>query len=275
MFKPMWSLARHWLPPILASRIQSFSGGRSSFAGDYSSWREAAAVSEGYDADEILSKVLDASIKVKNGEVAYERDSVTFDQPEYSWPLLSGLMWAAARNNGQLNVLDYGGALGSSYFQNLLFMKALPSIKWNVVEQAHYVQAGQQYIEDQNIRFYESISECLVKNRPNVVLLSSVLQYLETPFDLLKEVSGVGAMCLIVDRTPFNDHDWDRLLIQKVPPQIYVANYPMWVFSRSKFEAFLDSEWSLVSKHQCPEGVVSSKDGLPFLFQGMMFEAKP
>mgnify|MGYP001500873774 CR=1 FL=1 len=48
---------------------------------------------------------------VKNGEAVYERDLVLFDYIEFYWPVLSGVMWVAARNNGRLNVLDYGGSL--------------------------------------------------------------------------------------------------------------------------------------------------------------------
>ena len=73
-------------------------------------------------AQDILDKVLAATLKVKQGQAVFERDSVLFDEIEYSWPLLAGLMWAAASNGGKLNVLDFGGALGSSYYQNRKFL---------------------------------------------------------------------------------------------------------------------------------------------------------
>jgi len=92
-----------------------------------------------------------------------------------------GIAGAAARNVGVLNVLDFGGSLGSSYFQNRELLKILPTIRWNVVEQAHYVKAGQTYIQDEQLRFYPSIHECLAENKVNAILLSSVLQYLSDP----------------------------------------------------------------------------------------------
>jgi putative methyltransferase (TIGR04325 family) len=85
-----------------------------SFEGSYNTWQEADAHCNGYDNMDILEKVLFATLKVKNGEAVYERDSVIFDQIEYSWPVLTGLMWAAAQNSGCLKVLDFGGSLGSS-----------------------------------------------------------------------------------------------------------------------------------------------------------------
>jgi putative methyltransferase (TIGR04325 family) len=38
--------------------------------------------------------------------------------------------------------------LGSSYFQNRKFLQSLPDVRWNVVEQPHYVDAGRKYIEE-------------------------------------------------------------------------------------------------------------------------------
>ncbi len=119
------ALARDWFPPAVVRLIRRGRGpqqdGGLRFEGDFATWEEASAQCAGYDAEDILAKVLAATLKVKSGEAACERDSVLFDDIEYAWPVLAGLMWAAARNGGKLNVLDFGGALGSSYFQNRKF----------------------------------------------------------------------------------------------------------------------------------------------------------
>ena len=70
------------------------------FEGNYASWEDATAKCDGYDAEHILTRVLESTLKVKSGDAIFERDSVLFDEIEYSWPLLAGLMWAAARNGG-------------------------------------------------------------------------------------------------------------------------------------------------------------------------------
>ena len=41
-------------------------------------------MSSGYDSQLILDKVLTSTLKVKNGEAAYERDSVLFDEIQYA-----------------------------------------------------------------------------------------------------------------------------------------------------------------------------------------------
>lgn len=267
-------MARDWLPPALIRLLRLVRGGGIRFNGDYATWEEASAHCTGYDAEEILAKVLDATLKVSRGEAAFERDSVLFDENEYAWPVLAGLMWAAARNGGKLNVLDFGGSLGSSYFQNRKFLLGLPEVRWNVVEQAHYVEAGQAQIQDEQLRFYKTISECLVENKPNVVLLSSVMQYVESPFDLVAELGKVGATCLIIDRTPFALNKKDKLVIQEVPSAIYSASYPMWIFSLPVFKQLLDKDWSLVSSTISPEGNVQTGNGFEFTFQGMLLETR-
>jgi len=197
------------------------------FEGDFSTWEAAAAQCTGYDAENILVRVLDATLKVKRGVAVFERDSVLFDEIEYSWPVLAGLLWTAARNSGRLNVLDFGGALGSSYFQNRKFLHALPEVRWNIVEQAHWVKAGQAYVQDEHLRFYETIEECVEKGSPNVIVLSGVLQCLPDPYRRLSELLAVQASTVIIDRTPYLNHgNEERITIQHVPESIYLASYP-------------------------------------------------
>jgi putative methyltransferase (TIGR04325 family) len=195
--------------------------------GDYSSWAEAVARCTGYDADNILAKVLDATLKVKRGEAAFERDSVVFAEIEYSWPVLAALMWAAARNHGDLSVLDFGGALGTSYFQNRRFLQGLKSVRWNVVEQPHYVRAGRSELLDGTLRFYDSTEECLLAESPNAFLLSGVLQCIPDPKGLLATLLRTGCETVILDRTCYvNEGRRERIRIQHVPESIYAASYP-------------------------------------------------
>lgn len=234
------SLALDWLPPALVRWLRQHRGGGICFEGEFATWEDAAARSTGYNAESIFVKVLEATLKVKYGEAAFERDSVLFDEIEYAWPVLAGLLWAAARNGGRLNVLDFGGALGSSYFQNCKFLQALPDVRWNVVEQPHYVEAGREYIQDEHLRFYKTLEECLAENQPNVILLSSVLQYIERPYELLDKLGKINVKLIIVDRTPFVEDGEDKLAIQRVPKWIFTATLPAWQFSEKSFECAMN-----------------------------------
>lgn len=268
------SLARTWLPPIITGSLRNWRSGVIRFEGEFAAWEEAAAVCTGYDAEHILAKVLAATLEVKRGRAAFDRDSVLFDRIEYAWPVTAGLMWAAARSGGRLDVLDFGGALGSSYFQNRSLLDALPDVRWSIVEQPHYVDAGRTHIEDARLRFYDSIEACLEANRPNVVLLSSVMQYLEFPYDVFELLSKSGAFCLIIDRTPFSSLDADSILVQRVPAQIYSASYPMWALSKARFLSNAGKHWNLLAAYDSPEGTIRTGFGPEFTFQGMIFASK-
>lgn len=267
------NLIKDWFPPYLLRLIRNYRGGAIVFNGPFSTWKEASLHSSGYDSEKILEKVLAATLKVKNGEAAFERDSVLFDEIQYSWPVTSALMWAAARNNGKLNVLDIGGALGSSYFQNRVFLEGLSEVNWQVIEQENFVEAGKKYIQNERITFYSSINCCLQENKPNVVLLSSVLQYLENPLKIFEELTKIGADVLIVDRTPFSFNEYDKICVQKVSKRIYDASYPMWIFSKSKFMSTANKDWRLVYEEVSPEGAFSF-DKTKFTFLSMIFERR-
>jgi len=239
-------------PPLfihLAKRLRSNgSMGAYGLSGDYRSWEEALAASTGYDSGIILEKTKTALLKVKNGEAAYERDSVLFDEIQYAWPLLAGLMLVAARYGGRLNIMDFGGSLGSTYFQNRAFLSALHGVRWNIVEQSSHVGIGKAYFEDDYLRFYADITDCLADTQPNIVLLSSVLQYLECPYAILDQIMELPCDHVIIDRTPFWAGSTDRLCVQTVPPSIYKASYPIWIFSTSCFHTYLNKKWEIMAE---------------------------
>ena len=45
--------------------------------GDYDSWERASNDCKGYDHQDIIDSVFNSALKVKNGEIVYERDSIT------------------------------------------------------------------------------------------------------------------------------------------------------------------------------------------------------
>ena len=202
--------------------------------GDYPNWEYAKTDCTGYDYPAILEKVISSVLKVKNGEAAFERDSVLFDKPDYSFPFLSALMWITGQCKGKLNVLDFGGSLGSTYFQYKLFFDKI-DVKWNIVEQKEFVSKGKQYIEDDNLKFYYSISDCLKEHKPECLILSSVLQYLEEPYAQLNQMLGYGFNYILIARTAFINGNDDLLTVQRIPSQIYDASYPAWFLSFQKF----------------------------------------
>lgn len=202
-----------------------------SFWGNYISWKAATKASSGYDNPELLEKVVASAKRVRDGHAVYARDGVNFQEVEYSWPMVAGLMCLAAAQ-GELNVLDFGGAFGSSYLQFKSLALSMEKFSWNIIEQEKMVQVGRKEFTQDSLDFYSSIDECLNEKKCNVVVAASVLQYMPDPMSTIDSLASVGAEMIIVDRTPFwlSQHE-KQLSVQKVKSSIYKASYPCWFFN--------------------------------------------
>lgn len=256
------------VPPIIPKVLSSVRGRKFGWFGNYKSWEEALKSSGGYDSAYIAEKVKDALLKVKRGEAVCERDSVLFDKIEYSWPLLGGLMWVAAQDGGKLSVLDFGGSLGSTYFQNLRFLSSLRDLEWNVVEQDVFVRTGEASFQDNTLRFYRSFNNCYEQAKPNVVLFSCVLQYLERPFEILQQAFDYSPRFIIIDNMPFTSQA-DRITVQKVPPEIYTASYPCWLLNKEKFLAFFEPHYEMVADFTSDLSIIVDSAVIPY--EGFIF----
>lgn len=248
-------LFRDFLPPAVLE-VYRILRGRHGFFGNYADWKDAKNASIGYDSDLILDKVRDSMLKIKNGEPFYERDSVLFDEIRYSWPLVASLLWIATQKNNRLELVDFGGSLGSTYFQNRKFLVHLKELRWSIVEQKKFVECGKLDFENEHLKFHEDLDACFRAQRPDAILFSSVLQYLENPYAILDKVLKLGFEFILIDRTPLIESGNDRITVQKVPSSIYDASYPAWFFNRDKFLSFLSNDYELMAEFDALSGTI-------------------
>jgi putative methyltransferase (TIGR04325 family) len=119
------------------------------------------------------------------------------------------------------------------------------------VDQPSFVALGKEKYQDASLVFYSDIHECIEREHINVVLLSGVMQYIEKPHIVLRDILSLGINTVIVDRTPFLENAArDRLTVQRVPPSIYSASYPHWFFERSGFlKHFSDHGYHIVAEY--------------------------
>ena len=242
------------IPPIFLDVVNKFKAKSAQedlvlWTGPYPTWEEVALLTGGYNQSEILESCRRSLLKVKNGDAVYERDSVLFDEIQYSWPVLASLLRVASENEGKLRVLDFGGSLGSSYFQNKGFLQAT-DITWCIVEQEHFVGCGRENFENSELKFYDSIDHCLDENSIDVLLLSSVIQYLDDPFQFLHGILKHRFKYILFDRTCFTDLSESKIMLQKVPKVIYEASYPCWFISEPKFLDLMKDTYSLIAEFE-------------------------
>lgn len=240
---------RELIPPVFLKFAKKIiADDQYEYVGNFPDWQSALAKSSGYDDKAVFEKVKQARMRVLSGEKKYERDSSVFDSVHYFWPLLASLLYATVQENNRLSVLDFGGSLGSTYFQNLAFLKDIRDFSWGVVEQKHFVEFGKKSVESGALTFYETVDECVAQNKPNVAVISSSLQYVENAYKILGEIKKQNFKFIIFDRTTIVEMERDLLTIQHVPKRIYDARFPVWFLSQEKLVDFLKDSYELVEE---------------------------
>ncbi len=251
---------RRWLRRLVRPAV---------YTGDFATWAEAQGASRGYADPAIGVKVAAAARAVRDGKAVWERDTVLFHEPAANVPLLHALRSAAAARGGHLNVVDFGGALGSTWWQHRSWLADLATVQWSVVEQPALVEIGQREFTLGPLRFFASLDECCRAVQPQVILLSSVLPYLENPRALLAEIRARGFDRAIIDRTGFVTRGRDRLTVQHVPAAIYAASYPCWFLDRATVLRDFADGWSVGGEWANDDDVDIDAE-----HRGMMLERK-
>ena len=143
--------------------------------------------------------------------------------------------------------------------------------KSRFIEQKKFVDYGRELFADQNLHFFHSIEKCLQSQNAKVILFSSILQYMEQPYEFLKQIENFEF--IIIDRTPFFA-DKDRIVIQKVSPKIYDASYPCWIFNEKKFVDFFIKEmgYQLVADFEAHIGTIIELDDSQATYKGFILK---
>lgn len=220
------------------------------FLGQYANWQEASTAATGYDDVRILEKTKKAVKKVLDGNAAFERDSIAFKVPERNETLMRAIGEAHSSHPESLTVVDFGGSLASAFLQHRQELHRIKNLSWNIIEQEQVVRAGRQLFHEPQLRFFAQLDEVLRGGRPDIVLFSSVLQYLEDPASVIKAVQKHKVPYIFIDRTPVIEESADRLTVQRVDPRIYPASYPAWLFSHEKLMKLFSQEYELIREHQ-------------------------
>ncbi|MBL8350021.1 MAG: methyltransferase, TIGR04325 family [Burkholderiaceae bacterium] len=265
---------RAWIPPAVLEARRRWLGARGlRFSDEPGGWAAARARSKGYATDLIVDSVAQATREVQAGRAVFERDSVLFHQADYRYEVVAALLRTASLQDGCLDVIDCGGSLGSTYRQCRPLLTGLRRLRWRVLEQAHFVAAGRREFTTDELSFASSVAELPDFDAPPLLLLSSVLQYLEDPMQMLRDLLRLKPAAVVVDRTPLSEIDEHRLTVQHVPKAIYDASYPCWILSRRRLLQVLSEEGlRIVGQFPCPEGSFTTDSGFQFEFRGLIAE---
>ncbi|RDU72137.1 methyltransferase, TIGR04325 family [Helicobacter brantae] len=243
------------IPPIALGAINKLTGRSIQWIGDFQTFQEAHSQAKGYDPDLYLPKLIEAIKIVRDDESKCERDSVLFDKITYPYPLLSNLFAIISHFQVKsLYILDFGGSLGSLYFQNRKFLRTLPPFTWNILEQEKIIRAGKEFFQTQELLFHSNLQEAKSHIKPQdskILILSSVLQYLENPYQTLSElIQEFQFDAILIDRTPFSKDETHHIVLQKVPKEIYQTQVPFHIFSKRVFIENLSKSFKLFDEFE-------------------------
>lgn len=242
----------------------------SQWSGNYATWDEASSKSSGYNSEAIFDKVRSALLSVKRGEAQFERDSVLLEKAEYPERILTFFRNVSGENNS-LQVVDFGGSLGSSYFLYRNLLPEVADINWSIVEQRHFVDEGKRHFEDDSMTFYYNLEDAASANGTSVLLLSGVVQYLEDPYRFIDEVMKLGFQHIVVDRTAFIKKRNEIITIQNVPESIYEASYPAWFLNERKFTNAFERKYSRISEFDSEISLPSVVNNKRVYWKGFIF----
>lgn len=241
----IWSLARQLKSSSKSSKSDSYDG-------PFPSWEAAVLHSNGWDSEEVTNKTLDVMIKVRDGLLEAEQDTVAKERIIYSVPILAFLLLVLSRNKNVLSFIDFGGGLGANYFQNRKLLGQLVTTKicWNIVERPIFEKLGIEHFQTSELNFFSMLGDALAKvtPTPGAILFSGSLQYVEEPFLLLEQTVDAGMDVIAFDRLPVSRGDGHAIYVQKLPRDVYGgATLPWREFSRDAFVGwFAEKRFTLV-----------------------------
>lgn len=237
---------RPWIPPrVLEVWHRRFFG--PSLTLTDSSWSECASTGPGYQDPRILANVESAACSALAAGRGFERDGLLFTEATVDWSIVGPLFEARVATQGVLRVIDVGGSLASKWIQHRALMDLLSPIRWSVVEQEHYVNAGRRIFGIEDVSFWPDLDDALkAGGGADVVLFSSSLHYFERPMMLLDEACSASQHSVVIDRSPAWSGSEAHLAMQKVSLYERPVEYPCWVLSEPSVMSTLRESFDIV-----------------------------
>jgi putative methyltransferase (TIGR04325 family) len=227
------------------------------FTGLYESWEAAKKDSLGYDDKKILKKVKYSTSLLLAKKIVYERDGTHLKKKDLPYQILLTVLLASMENKHKCKVIDFGGSLGSTYYNNRDILKNIKDLKWIVVEQDDFVKEGNKYFSNKIINFSNTIEEASrYLKKPNVIIASGSIQYLPNPYLILEKIIQTKADYIVIDRSPFLIKGKTKLTIQKIPKTIVDSSYPIWLFNETEFKKIFKKKYQEITTFDALDGVL-------------------
>lgn len=210
------------------------------YSGHYATWEEAQADASADEPDAMIERTAEATAAVRDGEAAYEQDSVVMAAaPRETAHLLDAIRAAAAWNDNRVHVVDFGGGLGSKYFWARRTLGLGVELRWTVVELDRHVTYGRDRFASDTLAFERAIE--VVPLPVDVVVCDSALQYLPDPAEGASALARTGAQAIVLDRLPYAASGRAEVTLQRIEASIYEAALPSWLLDEREITAAVEA----------------------------------
>jgi len=213
MIRLAYSFLRHW-KSYKQFPYDCYGG----FRGVYGSFEEAIADAPktkplGYDNESL------ASWYVNNLETEIQEN----DYPVLFW--LNDLL------GDDTTVFDFGGNVGTHYFQYKKYLRYGNSLKWIVCDLPQIVKVGRDNNNEPNLLFTEIFLEA---NRIDILLASGSIQYIEKFAEMIGSLEQKPTH-LLLNRLPL--YNGEQFVTLQNGGEVF---YPQYVFNKGDFISSLE-----------------------------------
>lgn len=200
---------RDLLPPIAINSFHDFRAGRREYRSLVEAQNAAASSNSSTYSSDALTKTV-----VEKTEL-FRSSAMVNDQAIASGEFALLAATLRFRDLMHLSVLDFGGAAGASYYRARPWISAT-SVDWRVVETNAMVEAARSGAPAE-LSFHTTLSAATTgwTKPPELVLLSSTLQYLDDPEVALTDLVNMGPEVLLLARTPLAESNRSHIVLQR------------------------------------------------------------
>lgn len=161
-------------------------------------------------------------------------------------------------NKTEIHVLDLGGSAGTHFFIARRFLSKIEKFKWAVIETPSLVEAAKVF-ENEELQFFVEIESAKKHlGKIDLILASSVFQYMQDPLGELEKIINLDANWLFITRTALSKNESTSTHIQKSRlkdngpgplPIGYVdreVEYPITIVNKLEFKKIIQTKYKIL-----------------------------
>ena len=197
-----------------------------------------------YDDSNFIKKNLHLLNLVKKNFLLTLVDGKVKNINQANFFILNNIKSLFNKHKGKLNIIEFGGGVGQRYYEFIKLIGNIKKINWTIIEQNKYCVHSKK--KNKKIRFLNKFNK-IQKYNNNILIFSTSLQYLESPYEELKKIlKNKSIKYLLIENLPLSN-DEDKSILQRhyLDKKNY---YTFQIFNSKKIMHLLNKKFKLQKK---------------------------